>query len=115
MKMKILIASLILLFACTTIDTESYTYSKNEPFNGINRESPPASKNPKCDWYRRDFHYQKTNIGFALYMVKRIKKYPELGKLVIGIYVDIAPNDGLNWRRGDLMGMAVYYEEANGD
>ena len=48
-------------------------------------------------------------------MAKRIKNYQRLDKIVIGIYVDIAPNDGLNWRRGDLMGMVVYYEEASGD
>ena len=114
--MKFIIAFLAIFFliSCTIIDTESYVYSKNEPFNGINREPPPSSLNPVTRFVTRCFREFPMDTGERAFLRKVEKGKARLlvkGNKIIDSYYHYAPNDGLNWRRGDLMWVVFYLEE----
>ena len=117
MKFRILIASLVLFFACTTIELdENHNVPKAYSIDSVfYEETPPASINPLIiEIWMAD--YKRSLLRWRLAVRGKIKWLKENGYIPVEpIKIHVYANDGLNWRRWDIEKAVIYYEENNGN
>lgn len=111
----LLIYWLSICSACTVInfDPSVENYGKVD-FNGIDKDNPPASVNPPTHFVTRCFRKYPTGSGeysFHQKVEKERKILIARGNEIMHTHYEYAPNDGLTWRRGDLMWVVFYLEE----
>lgn len=99
---------------CTTINLDNAgieNYGKVD-WHGRDDSPPPASINPPCLIVLRYHHTPE--YEFRLHIQKRINWLESHGYQIIGEprYIPY-PNDGLNWKRGDISMAIIYYTKTD--